>query len=162
MDPVPVERLKARELAEEATFLAAERTLFSVLSTGLAVAAGGALVTTLLGDDWPTWVQLPLVGVFLFVGYTMTLMGLRRYRGIVQMAESHGTSKRRMMSLQVLSVGIVLLEIAIVVVVVLFVVGAFQPSDTESTSEPAPSTSATPGASPTTAASPTPATSPTG
>jgi uncharacterized membrane protein YidH (DUF202 family) len=125
MDAVPVEGLKSEHIVEEATFLAAERTLFSVVSTGLAIAAGGALVTTLLGDAWPDWVKVPLAAVFLIVGYGMTLLGLRRYQGIVRMAQSRKGVAPRMMSLRLLSVGVILLEIAIVVVIVLFLVGAF-------------------------------------
>ena len=126
MDAIPVEGLKSEHIVEEATFLAAERTLFSVMSTGLAIAAGGALVTTLLGDAWPEWVQVPLVAVFLLVGYSMTLLGLRRYQSVVQMARSRPKAGRRMMSLRALSVGVLLLEAAIVVVIVLFLIGAFQ------------------------------------
>lgn len=121
-----MEGLKSEHIVEEATFLAAERTLFSVMSTGLAIAAGGALVTTLLGEAWPEWVQVPLVAVFLLVGYMMTLLGLRRYRGIVRMAEARPRAGGQMMSLRVLSVGVVLLEVAIVVVIVLFLIGEFE------------------------------------
>lgn len=37
-------------LARLRTALAAERTVFSVLRTGLAIAGGGAIIVTLLGD----------------------------------------------------------------------------------------------------------------
>jgi uncharacterized membrane protein YidH (DUF202 family) len=142
MDALPVEGLKSEHIVEEATFLAAERTLFSVMSTGLAIAAGGALVTTLLGDAWPDWVQVPLVAVFLLVGYSMTLLGLRRYQGIVRMARSRSSAAgRRMMSLRALSVGVVLLEAAIVVVIVLFLIGAFQATTEPQSPEDAPSAS---------------------
>ena len=113
------------QIAEEATYLAAERTLFSVLSTGLSIAAGGALVTTLLGEDWPDWLQVALSAVFLLVGYSMTLMGLRRYQGIVRMARARQPGNRKMMSLRLLSLGVGLLQVAIVVVIVLFLIGAF-------------------------------------
>ena len=125
MDALPVEGMTPEQIAEEATYLAAERTLFSVLSTGLSIAAGGALVTTLLGEDWPDWLQVALSAVFLLVGYSMTLMGLRRYQGIVRVARSRQSSNRKMMSLRLLSLGVGLLQAAIVVVIVLFLIGAF-------------------------------------
>ena len=40
-------------LARLRTALAAERTVFSVIRTGLAIAGGGAVIVTLLGDRWP-------------------------------------------------------------------------------------------------------------
>ena len=120
-----VEELKPEQIAEEATYLAAERTLFSVLSTGLSIAAGGSLVTTLLGDAWPVWLQSLLTAVFLIVGYSMTLLGLRRYQGIVRIAKSRQGGKHKMMSLTVISVGVGVLQVAIVVVVVFFLLGAF-------------------------------------
>ena len=125
MGALPVEQLKPAQIAEEATYLAAERTLFSVLSTGLSIAAGGSLVTTLLGDAWPTWLQYLLTAVFLIVGYSMTLLGLRRYQGIVRIAKSRKGGNHGMMSLRVLSIGVGVLQVAIVVVVVFFLIGAF-------------------------------------
>ena len=125
MGGLPVERLNPEHIAEEATYLAAERTLFSVLSTGLSIAGGGALVTTLLGDSWPMWLQSTLTAVFLLVGYSMTLLGLRRYQRIVRLAERRPADAPKMMSLRALSAGVVLLQMAIVVVVVMFLVSAF-------------------------------------
>ncbi len=125
MGALPVEGLTTEQIAEEATYLAAERTLFSVLSTGLSVAAGGALVTTLLGEAWPAWLQVALATVFLLVGYSMALMGLRRYQGIVRIAEARQPGKRKMMSLRLLSLGVGVLQAAIVLVVVLFLIDAF-------------------------------------
>ena len=141
MDAIPVEGLKSEHIVEEATFLAAERTLFSVMSTGLAIAAGGALVTTLLGEAWPRWVQVPLAATFLLVGYSMTLMGLRRYQSVVRMARGRKGAAHRMMSLRLLSLGVILLEIAIVVVIVLFLVGAFQSAVVAEPAEPVPAPS---------------------
>lgn len=115
----------SQHLAEERTYLAAERTLFAVLRTGLSIAGGGSLVITLLGDTWPSWVQVPLVATFLTVGYTMTLMGLARYRAIVTAAR-HRLTGRRVMSLRLLTIGLVALQVAIVIVVVLFGIQAFE------------------------------------
>ncbi len=130
MGALPVEGLQPEQIAEEATYLAAERTLFSVLSTGLSIAGGGALVTTLLGEAWPRWLQAALTAVFLLVGYSMTLLGLRRYQGIVRLAERRKAGAPKMMSLRALSAGVLLLQAAIVVVVVLFLVGAFATATT--------------------------------
>ena len=128
MGALPAEELRPEQIAEEATFLAAERTLFSVLSTGLSIAAGGALVTTLLGEDWPEWLQAVLSAVFLLVGYSMTLLGLRRYQGIVQIAKKRQSGSRKMMSLRMLSIGVGVLQVAIVLVVVFFILGTFAPA----------------------------------
>jgi uncharacterized membrane protein YidH (DUF202 family) len=117
----------SQELAAQRTFLAAERTLFAALRTGLSIAGGGSLVITLLGAAWPAWVQLPLVVTFLVVGYAMTLMGLSRYRAILATVTHHlaGSAGPRT-SVRVLAAGIVALQLAILVVVVLFLVQAFE------------------------------------
>ena len=43
-------------------------TTRDLMLEGLAIAAGGTVIITLLGDTWPTWVQVPLAAVFLLVG----------------------------------------------------------------------------------------------
>jgi uncharacterized membrane protein YidH (DUF202 family) len=118
-------RLTTDQLAEERTFLAAERTLFAVLRTGLAIAGGGSLVISLLGERWPAWVQVPLAAIFLTVGYGMAFMGLARYRAIVIQAQRHQTG-RSMMSLRLLTIGLLAVQAAIVVMVVLFGLRAFE------------------------------------
>jgi uncharacterized membrane protein YidH (DUF202 family) len=111
-----------QQLAEYRTVFAAERTLFAVLRTGLAIAGGGSLVSSLLGDAWPPWVQVALVTVFLVVGYSMTLLGLARYRAALRALHVSGLTGHQPTSPGLLAAGLVLLEIAIVVVVVLFLV----------------------------------------
>jgi uncharacterized membrane protein YidH (DUF202 family) len=111
-----------QQLAEYRTVFAAERTLFAVLRTGLAIAGGGSLVSSLLGDAWPPWVQVTLVTVFLVVGYSMTLLGLARYRAALRALHVAGLTGHQPTSPGLLAAGLVLLEIAIVVVVVLFLV----------------------------------------
>ncbi len=111
-----------QQLAQYRTVFAAERTLFAVLRTGLAIAGGGSLVSSLLGDAWPTWVQVTLVTIFLVVGYSMTLMGLARYRGALRALQGPHLPGNRATSPLLLTLGLVVLEIAIVVVVSLFLV----------------------------------------
>ncbi len=55
-------------LAYLRTALATERTVFAVIRTGLAVAGGGAVIVTILGDRWPSWVQLALAAGFVING----------------------------------------------------------------------------------------------
>ncbi len=111
-----------QQLAEYRTVFAAERTLFAVLRTGLAIAGGGSLVSSLLGDAWPSWVQVALVTTFLGVGYSMTLMGLARYRRALRALHGTVLAGNPPTSPGLLTLGLILLELAIVVVVVLFLV----------------------------------------
>lgn len=116
-------------MAELRTFLAAERTLFAFLRTGLAIAGGGSLVITLLGDAWPYWFQVPLVAVFLAVGYGIALAGLRRYRSVaVELERRKGPQHPRTISHRTIAVATVALQIAITIVVILFLLEAFQPT----------------------------------
>jgi len=117
--------LSADELARQRTFLAAERTLFAVLRTGLAIAAGGSVIVSLLGDSWPSWVQVPLAAAFLVVGYFLVLHGLRRYRGIAEHVNREAGQRLEIMPARTMTVLTWVLEAAITVVVVLFVVGEF-------------------------------------
>lgn len=124
-DDSRTEHVDSTDLAVQRTYLAAERTLFAVMRTGLSVAGGGSLVITLLGDEWPLLVQVPLVTTFLVTGYTMALLGLRRYRGIARDVERAGGSGKKIISSRAITVVLVVLEVAIAVVVVLFLIGAF-------------------------------------
>ena len=49
--------LDADGLGRLRTALAAERTIFSVIRTGMAIAGGGTIVISLLGSRWPAWLQ---------------------------------------------------------------------------------------------------------
>lgn len=114
------------ELALQRTYLAAERTLFAVLRTGLAIAAGGSVIVALLGETWPTWVQVPLAATFLIVGYFLVLHGLQRYRGIAQHVKREDGQRLAIMPPRTMTVITWALQVAITLVVVLFVLGAFR------------------------------------
>jgi uncharacterized membrane protein YidH (DUF202 family) len=118
--------LSTSELAQQRTFLAAERTLFAVLRTGLAIAAGGSVIVSLLGEAWPAWVQVPLAAVFLIVGYYMMLQGLRRYRGIAKNVGRYGGQRLEIMPSKTMTAATVVLDVAITIVVVLFLLSAFE------------------------------------
>jgi uncharacterized membrane protein YidH (DUF202 family) len=113
------------ELARQRTYLAAERTLFAVLRTGLAIAAGGSVIVSLLGDEWPSWVQVPLAAVFLIVGYYLMLHGLRRYRGIADRVRRQDGIRLEIMPARTMIVLTVVLDVTITIVLTLFLVGAF-------------------------------------
>lgn len=88
-------RPDSQELALQRTSLAAERTLFAVLRTGLSIAGGGGVIVSLLGDQWPEWVEwvkVPLAAVFLVAGYGLVFQGLDRYRSIARQVRRDGTA----------------------------------------------------------------------
>ena len=67
------------DYALERTHMAATRTYFALLRTGIAIAGGGTLITTILGDGWPDWLIGALAGLFIIVGFTIMIAGLQRY-----------------------------------------------------------------------------------
>lgn len=125
---IPPER-DQQELALQRTSLAAERTLFAVLRTGLAIAAGGGVIVSLLGDKWPDWIRIPLAAVFLVAGYGMVFQGLDRYRSIARQVKRHGHTGYEIMSPRSMTVIAWALQIAITIVVVLFLVGAWESAE---------------------------------
>ena len=48
----------------------------------MAIAAGGTIIVKIFCEDWPDWISFTLAGVFIGVGYTLLIFGLRRYREI--------------------------------------------------------------------------------
>ena len=112
--------LSNADLARQRTFLAAERTLFAVLRTGLAIAAGGTVIISLLGNDWPDWVQIPLAATFLVLGYYLVLQGLRRYRGIAKHVERRSGLRLEIIPARDMTTIAVVLEVVITIVVVLY------------------------------------------
>jgi hypothetical protein len=55
-----------------------------LLRTGLAIAGGGALKTSILARDWPEWVIWLLSTVFVVVGFGVMIVGLQKYNQITE------------------------------------------------------------------------------
>ncbi len=109
--------------AIERTHMAAERTYFSVLRTGLAIAGAGTVVVAILGSSWPEWLSLVTAGVFIAVGYTMIIVTLNNYQKIVQRLQIE--QKLNVMSPRMVILLTAILQITLVVVFILFVFGLF-------------------------------------
>ena len=109
--------------ALERTHMAAERTYFSVLRTGLAIAGAGTVVVAFLGESWPEWLSLIVAGVFIAVGYTMIIVTLNNYQKIVQRLQIE--QKLNVMSPKMMILLTAILQIALVIVIILFVFGLF-------------------------------------
>ena len=101
-------------LAVERTHLAAERTFYATLRTGLAIAGAGAVLVTVMGEQWPEWLSLLLAGVFIVVGYTMIILMLNRYQKIVNKLQIEHNLET--MSPKVTIILTVVLQIALAVV----------------------------------------------
>lgn len=113
------------QLALERTYLAAERTLFAVLRTGLSIVAGGTVIVTLLGEDWPEWVQGSLAGAFLVVGYGLVFLGLRRYHGIAKHVKHQDGQRLTIVPARTMSILTAILGITITIVLLLYFFSAF-------------------------------------
>jgi uncharacterized membrane protein YidH (DUF202 family) len=124
-DPDAEPTLDSTGLARQRTYLAAERTLFAVLRTGLAIAAGGTVIITLLGDTWPTWVQVPLAAVFLLVGYSLLLYSMQRYRAIARRIQREGGAGLEIVPARSMTILTGALNVAITIVLVLFLLSIF-------------------------------------
>ena len=109
--------------ALERTHMAAERTYFSVLRTGLAIAGAGTVIVAFMGDSWPEWLSLIVAGVFIAVGYTMIIVTLNNYQKIVQRLQIE--QKLNVMSPRMVIFLTAILQITLVVVFILFILGLF-------------------------------------
>ncbi len=109
--------------ALERTHMAAERTYFSVLRTGLAIAGAGTVVVAFLGESWPEWLSLIVAGVFIAVGYTMIIVTLNNYQKIVQRLQIE--QKLNVMSPRMVILLTAILQITLVIVFILFLFGLF-------------------------------------
>jgi uncharacterized membrane protein YidH (DUF202 family) len=108
----------------ERTHLAAQRTFFSVLRTGLSIAGAGTAVVSIVGQTWPEWLSLLLDGVFLFVGYTMIIVMLNRYQQVMnKLRIQHDLN---VISPRLMVVLAVLLQVATAVVLGLFLLGVIR------------------------------------
>ena len=99
---------------------AAERTLFAIFRTGLAIAAGGTVIVKILDTGWPKWVSVTLAATFIGVGYSMLLLGLSRYRAMARQLEKTERRIPEILSLRSITVLTVVLQVAVAVVVALF------------------------------------------
>ena len=113
--------------ALERTHMAAERTYFAVLRTGLAIAGAGTVVVAILGESWPEWLSLVMAGVFMAVGYTMIIVTLDNYQKIVNRLQIE--RKLNVMSPKLTIFLTAILQFALVIVFVLFVLGLFSESN---------------------------------
>jgi uncharacterized membrane protein YidH (DUF202 family) len=109
--------------ALERTHMAAERTYYSVLRTGLAIASAGTVVVAILGESWPEWLSLVMAGVFIAVGYTMIIVTLNNYQKIVQKMQIE--QKPNVMSPRLMIILTAILQVALVIVFALFILGLF-------------------------------------
>ena len=106
------------QLAEQRTYMAAERTFFAILRTGLAIAGAGTVIVSILGSSWPDWLSVALASVFIFVGYTMMLVGLRSYRAMA--AQLAPDRKLQITSPALITFLTIVLQVAVVLVVGLY------------------------------------------
>ena len=113
------------QLARLRTALAAERTVFAVIRSGLAIAGGGAVIVTLLGDRWPEWLQIVLAAGFVIPGYTLMLDGLSRYHHVARIVRTVDPDHHRMVSPWLMTVLICVVQVVVTVVAVLLIVDAF-------------------------------------
>ena len=109
--------------AVERTHMAAERTYYSVLRTGLAIAGAGTVVVAILGESWPEWLSLAMAGIFIAVGYTMIIVTLNNYQKIVQGLQIE--RKLNVMSPRLMVVLTAILQLALVIVLALYILGLF-------------------------------------
>lgn len=121
--------LDAEGLGRLRTALAAERTIFAVIRTGLAIAGGGTVIITLLGGRWPAWLQAVLAMGFIMPGYTLMLDGLGRYRRVASEARDLDPGRSRVVSAGLMSALVGIVQVVVVVVVLLFLFDAFQPAE---------------------------------
>lgn len=119
--------LDADGLGRLRTALAAERTIFSVIRTGMAIAGGGTIVISLLGSRWPAWLQALLAVGFIGPGYALTLDGLSRYRRVAAATRHLDPDRHRIVSSGLMTVLIGIVQVVMVVVVLLFLFDAFEP-----------------------------------
>jgi uncharacterized membrane protein YidH (DUF202 family) len=104
--------------------MAAERTYYAVLRTGLAIAAAGTVVVAILGESWPEWLSITLAAVFIAVGYTMIIVTLNNYQKIVNRLQIE--RKLNVMSPRLTIFLTVILQLGLVIVFALFILGLFK------------------------------------
>ena len=101
--------------------MAATRTYFALLRTGMAIAGGGALVATILVNGWPEWLVGLLSGVFILVGFIIMIAGLQKY---IFIAKTVAVDDQINVISPTLLIGLtVILQVATLSVLVLFLLG---------------------------------------
>ena len=125
LSPDPMDQLNTQELAglrsemaNERTVMASIRTYLALLRTGIAIAGGGTLIVSILSEGWPEWVVVSLYGVFVVIGYGIMIWGLQQYHQVMALVEDDVGV--RVPSIRVLTTLTIFLQLAIVVVLVLF------------------------------------------
>ena len=119
----PSDKPDSNVYAVERTHMAAERTYYSVLRTGLAIAGAGTVVVAILGESWPEWLSLAMAGIFVAVGYTMIIVTLNNYQKIVQGLQIE--RKLNVMSPRLMVLLTAILQLALVIVLALYILGLF-------------------------------------
>ena len=109
------------EMAHERTIMASIRTYLALLRTGLAIAGGGTLIVSILGENWPEWVVVSLYAVFVVIGYGIMIWGLQQYHQVMALVEVDAGV--RVPSVRVLTTLTIFLQLAIIVVLLLFLLG---------------------------------------
>ena len=108
------------------TALAAERTVFAVIRTGLAIAGGGAVIVTVLGDRWPPWLQALLAAGFVIPGYALMLDGMSRYRRVSRLAKESDPDHERLVSPMLMTSLVTVVQVVVTVVVLLLLFNVFE------------------------------------
>ena len=65
--------------SRERTQLSIERTFLSLFRTGMAIAGGGALITSILTRGYPDWIVATIASIFVVVGFGIMIVVLQRY-----------------------------------------------------------------------------------
>ena len=111
-----------KHLALERTRMAGERTLFSLIRTGFAIAGGGLLITNLLaGEDLIGQMSELISVIFVIIGFILIFIGLHRYRQIARKIEEHDGIDP--IPSRLVTVLIVLLQLALLVVLAAVILG---------------------------------------
>ena len=107
-------------LALERTRMASERTLFSLIRTGFAIAGGGVLITKILtGDTQTSWVTGLLSLIFVTVGFSLILIALHRYHQVVGKIKEHDGINP--IPSRLITALIILLQITLTIVLIVYI-----------------------------------------
>ena len=112
-------------------FIGPEATDLVRLPFGLDLPEGatygaGTVVVAILGESWPEWLSLVMAGVFMAVGYAMIIVTLNNYQKIVNRLQIE--RKLNVMSPRLTIFLTAILQVALVIVLGLFILGLFSES----------------------------------